>query len=500
MATAELASLVSRLETVVKKLESNTGGSGDAQQQQAKFIEAYDEFVTEYVDPYLAASAVLGAGDMADQQAKLFKEICGEMKKFLLIVSKYGPPANDSVIMALAKNMSTKMGAMNDLKSKLSRKSDQKNHMLAACEGVSVFGWIGYPKAPKKFVKESKESVKFYTNKVLTETKTGDKATEHKNWVNAFVNVFDGLHDYIHEYHTTGPSWNASNVPSCETLLSSKPQLPPKPGYLKKLSDSSPDSSDANDDPPLLQSIPPPPPPPPPPSIPGVLDVSKADAAPLALFAEINSKGTGITGCLKKVTNDMKTHKNPDLRKHHAPVPYKASNSGYKPVTKAKPAAAKKPPVLRLEGKKWVVENQENAADLKIENVEMFHTVYVYRCNNSVLTINEKVNSIVLDSCKKVGLVFTSVVSGVEVINCQSVKVQCQGQMPTVSIDKTDGCIVYLSNECLNCEIVTAKSSEMNISVPREDGDFDEFPIVEQFRTIWNPDKKTFITTGTESI
>nr|XP_026696116.1 adenylyl cyclase-associated protein 1 isoform X2 [Ciona intestinalis] len=479
MATAELASLVSRLETVVKKLESNTGGSGDAQQQQAKFIEAYDEFVTEYVDPYLAASAVLGAGDMADQQAKLFKEICGEMKKFLLIVSKYGPPANDSVIMALAKNMSTKMGAMNDLKSKLSRKSDQKNHMLAACEGVSVFGWIGYPKAPKKFVKESKESVKFYTNKVLTETKTGDKATEHKNWVNAFVNVFDGLHDYIHEYHTTGPSWNASGSPATET--------------------STADAAPA--------AVPPPPaggpPPPPPPPAPSALAATPAAApAPSAMAQVLNdlNKGTAITSGLKKVTNDMKTHKNPDLRKHHAPVPYKASNSGYKPVTKAKPAAAKKPPVLRLEGKKWVVENQENAADLKIENVEMFHTVYVYRCNNSVLTINEKVNSIVLDSCKKVGLVFTSVVSGVEVINCQSVKVQCQGQMPTVSIDKTDGCIVYLSNECLNCEIVTAKSSEMNISVPREDGDFDEFPIVEQFRTIWNPDKKTFITTGTESI
>ncbi|XP_078481249.1 adenylyl cyclase-associated protein 1 [Ciona intestinalis] len=475
MATAELASLVSRLETVVKKLESNTGGSGDAQQQQAKFIDAYDEFVAEYVDPYLAASAVLGAGDMADQQAKLFKEICGELKMFLLVVSKYGPPANDSVIMALAKNMSTKMGAMNDLKSKLSRKSDQKNHMMAACEGVSVFGWIGYPKAPKKFVKESKESVKFYTNKVLTETKAGDKATEHKNWVNAFVNVFDGLHDYIHEYHTTGPSWNASGSPATETSTADAAPPPPAGG-------------------------PPPPPPPPPPS--GLPATPAAAPAPSAMAQVLNdlNKGIAVTSGLKKVTNDMKTHKNPELRKHHAPVPYKASNSAYKPMAKAKPAAAKKPPILRLEGKKWVVENQENAADLKIENVEMFHTVYVYRCSNSVLTINEKVNSIVLDSCKKMGLAFTSVVSGVEVINCQSVKVQCQGQMPTVSIDKTDGCIVYLSNECLNCEIVTAKSSEMNISVPREDGDFDEFPIVEQFRTIWNPDKKTFITTGTESI
>ena len=43
-----------------------------------------------------------------------------------------------------------------------------------------------------------------------------------------------------------------------------------------------------------------------------------------------------------------------------------------------------------------------------------------------------------------------------------------------MSIDKTDGCQVYLSKASLNTEIVTAKSSEMNICVPSSttDGDF----------------------------
>ena len=44
--------------------------------------------------------------------------------------------------------------------------------------------------------------------------------------------------------------------------------------------------------------------------------------------------------------------------------------------------------------------------------------------------------------------------------------------MHSVSIDKTDGCIVYLSKECIDANIVTAKSSEMNVSIPKEDGDF----------------------------
>ena len=43
--------------------------------------------------------------------------------------------------------------------------------------------------------------------------------------------------------------------------------------------------------------------------------------------------------------------------------------------------------------------------------------------------------------------------------------------MPTISIDKTDGCQIYLSKESMDCEIVTAKSSEMNIVVP-DNGDY----------------------------
>ena len=49
---------------------------------------------------------------------------------------------------------------------------------------------------------------------------------------------------------------------------------------------------------------------------------------------------------------------------------------------------------------------------------------------------------------------------------------QVNGKCPTVSIDKTDGCQVYLSKESISCEIVSAKSSEMNICIPKPDGEF----------------------------
>uniref|UniRef100_A0A8C9XIK9 Adenylyl cyclase-associated protein n=1 Tax=Sander lucioperca TaxID=283035 RepID=A0A8C9XIK9_SANLU len=60
----------------------------------------------------------------------------------------------------------------------------------------------------------------------------------------------------------------------------------------------------------------------------------------------------------------------------------------------------------------------------------------------------------------------------------------------------TDGCHVYLSKDSLSCEIVSAKSSEMNILVPNKDGEFTEMPVPEQFKTIWDGNK--LITTATE--
>lgn len=55
--------------------------------------------------------------------------------------------------------------------------------------------------------------------------------------------------------------------------------------------------------------------------------------------------------------------------------------------------------------------------------------------------------------------------------------------MPTINIDKTDGCMVYLSEESKAAEIITAKSSEMNILIPKGDGDYVslllcKFPVV----------------------
>lgn len=46
------------------------------------------------------------------------------------------------------------------------------------------------------------------------------------------------------------------------------------------------------------------------------------------------------------------------------------------------------------------------------------------------------------------------------------------GNVPTISIDKTDGCQMYLSDKSLDVEIVSSKSSEMNVLIPKGNGDY----------------------------
>jgi adenylyl cyclase-associated protein len=48
---------------------------------------------------------------------------------------------------------------------------------------------------------------------------------------------------------------------------------------------------------------------------------------------------------------------------------------------------------------------------------------------------------------------------------------QVLGKVPTISIDKTDGCQMYLNKESCDVTIVSSKSSEMNVMLPTPAGD-----------------------------
>ncbi|XP_076865100.1 adenylyl cyclase-associated protein 1 [Brachyhypopomus gauderio] len=466
---AGLESLVQRLEIAVGRLEavSGSGGAGDSPAATgvvSVYVEAFDVLISGPVAEYATLSQKIG-GDV-QKHAEMMKQAFTCQRQVLVTASCSQKPS-DNVLTSLLAPVSKVIQQVQSFREQ-NRSSPFFNHLSAVSESVPALGWVAMAPKPGPFVKEMQDAAMFYTNRVLKDYKEKDKT--HVDWVRAYLSVWTELQAYIKQHHTTGLVWSKSGPVASASGGGRAPSSGPAP--------------------------PPPPGPPPPPA--DLNQSAGGDSGATnrnALFASIN-KGADITKGLKHISDDQKTHKNPGLRGqvsavHAGPKPF----SSPKATTTSAPARTL-PPVLELDGKKWRVENQEGAQGLVISDTELKQVVYAFKCNNSTLQIKGKINSITIDSCKKMGLVFDDVVGIVEVINCKDVKVQVMGKIPTISINKTDGCHVYLSEASLSCEIISAKSSEMNVLVPGKDGEFTEIPVPEQFKTVWNGSK--LVTTATE--
>lgn len=58
-------------------------------------------------------------------------------------------------------------------------------------------------------------------------------------------------------------------------------------------------------------------------------------------------------------------------------------------------------------------------------------------------------------------------------------------KVPTVLLDQVDGASVYLSKDSLNTEVFTSKCTSVNVNLPpvKEEDDYVESPVPEQFRS-----------------
>ncbi|XP_012220728.2 adenylyl cyclase-associated protein 1 isoform X1 [Linepithema humile] len=399
-------------------------------------IAGYENLLSGSVREYVEISQKIGS-DVAEH-SKLVEKLFQMQFEFIQMAQKRPQPTTQPEYIKLLGPMSVVISKIQHFREEKRCLTNFFNHLSAVSESIPALGWVAMSPAPAPFVKEMNDAGQFYTNRVLKDWKEKDKI--HVDWCKAWVQTLTDLQQYIRQYHTTGLVWG-------------------KPG-------AAPTNV----------------PPPPPPSMPA------ADVAPLAvnddrsaLFAQIN-QGEDITKNLKKVTSDMQTHKNPGLRS--GPAPFKAPATNTAALKSVPPANVPidKPSVFTRDGKKWLVEYHKGE-NLTIDSAEMNNVVYMFRCQDSTLTIKGKINSVVMDSCRKSSVVFDSLVSSIEFVNCQSVQMQVLGKVPTISIDKTDGCQMYLSTESLNVELITSKSSEMNVMVPKANGDYSEYPVPEQFKT-----------------
>ncbi|XP_064480305.1 adenylyl cyclase-associated protein 1-like isoform X2 [Ornithodoros turicata] len=463
MSLPDLEKLVERLEQVAFRLEraeacpatAGAGGRvlmrGTSVELISASVQAYDSVLSGALHNYVTLSKKIGAevATHADMVTKAFQV----QRQFLTIAAKSREP-DKNALRELLKPTSDQIQAVQDFREK-NRTSKLFNHLSAVSESIPALGWVTISPAPAPFVKEMNDACQFYTNRVLVDYKDKDKT--HIDWARSWLSVLVDLQGFVKAHHLTGLVWNHMGGDAMSLAKGSGPA-------------------------PAAGGGPPPPPPPPPPA--DFLGSAPTEDPRAALFRDIN-KGENISKALKKVSAEQMTHKNPSLR-GQAPLPGKGSPSAPGFASSKPSQEVMKPPRFELEGKKWCLDYQVNQQQLVVDNTQMNQSVSIYKCVNSVVIVKGKVNSISIDSCKKTSVVFDDIVSVVEFINCQSVKAQSLGKVPTIAIDKTDGAHVYLSDKSLDAEIVTSKSSEVNVSVPKADGDFLEIPVPEQYKSKWN--------------
>ncbi|CAM8928161.1 unnamed protein product [Rhodiola kirilowii] len=448
--------LVKRLETAVGRLEALSAGGfrhggvsvdidSDSDSESDPAIRAFEDMKSECVGRVLAAAEKIG-GDVLEV-SKIVEEAFSVQKELLLAIKKCQKPNMEGLgeFLKPLNEVIMKAGSMAE-----GKPSDFFNHLKSAADSLSALAWIAYTgkdcgmSLPIAHVEDSWQMAEFYNNKVLVDYKGKDP--NHVEWAKAMKELYlPGLRDYVKSHYPLGPVWNASGKAHFSDQKMPGPPPPPPSASVFTASSSAASSS------------------------------SQPKAGMSAVFQEISSKP--LTEGLRKVTDDMKTKNRADRT---GVVGTGEKEAQARAISNQKTG----PPKFELQmGRKWVVENQIGNKNLVIDDCDPKQSVYIYGCKDSVLQVQGKVNNIAIDKCTKMGILFTDVVGACEVVNCNSIEVQCQGSAPTISVDNTAGCQLYLSKDSLDASITTAKSSEINVLVPGPDADSDwgEHALPQQF-------------------
>lgn len=318
-----------------------------------------------------------------------------------------------------------------------------------------------------------------------TPANLNDRDRTHVEFIQSYYQIFKSLAALVREHYPKGLDWNnESGIDAREAL--------------KQVSGDSGSGSDGS-----AKGVPPPPPPPPVPSLnvpggvppppppPPAAGPGSDPSDRTALLEQLN-QGDDITSRLKKVDKSQMTHKNPSLRAGST-----VSDEGGSSQTRSKsPAPSKrpkpesmrtrKPPRKDLEGTKWLVENFDSTGDIIEVPAQQNQSILISRCNKSVIKVSSKANAISIDNCIGLSIIVDSLVSSLEVIKCPNFALQVDGVVPTVLLDQVDSAVVYLGQASLNTEVLSSKSTSLNIMLPPKEGtddDTKECPIPEQMKS-----------------
>lgn len=479
---SRLEAVAARLEAAVSNLEHHGGASGArsaaggaGEEKTPVQIIAYDAFYASHVQPLVdTCKKIAGVEEIGTAYEKAFK---AQRDLFLAASQCKKPNQNelmkfvDPIVQVVSKAQTC------------DNRHPQFAHHKTFAETIQLMNWMFQP-GPVAVIKGTLEAADFYLIKILTSAKDANEEDKknHRAYVQQTKEIIGNFADFVKEHYLTGLIWNAKGKNLSEFQSgggSSATVSPPPPA-------------------PVVHGgggVPPPPPP-------VDASVSISTSAPAvqgdkpragglgAIFAEINNKGEGgVTSGLKKVTSDMKTK-----NMKEAPALQPKERTGAASTTVAPKTEEKKAPSLTLKQGTWFCENYEDT-QIDIPEVQMKQSVYILKAKNAVINIPDKCKSIQLDNCVKTGVVFNSVVSSFEIVNCKSVTVQVLDVCPSISIDKTSGCSVILTGKSVldPPNIVTSLVAELNVVIPGENAEADpiEMPVPQQYVTTLKDGKLT---------
>jgi len=335
------------------------------------------------------------------------------------------------------------------------------NTIMASLNWVAVVPPQGLPKA---IAQDALEGSDFYLNKILKNKKDDNT----KAWVAAIKALCNKQVEYVNEYFKTGLTWNNAKGVSILECDGAAPAAAAPAEEAAAAEEAAPAPVE--------------------PAAPKAAAKKAAPSDGVNMLAALNS-GLAITSGLKKVKKSQKTK-------------YRKNRAG-KVTMVSKKAKAKRelpPPSKTKRGFTWMIEYYQDSHE-EINDMDgkltLKNGLFFSQCLNQTFIVNPKVKSIMIDSCQKCRIQIHDVVSAVELVNCKSVTLYCNGVIPSVTIDKSESPRIVFMNPAWNAEnlptMVTSNVTAGNVEIPsaEEDGDMIEIPMCEQYVTTFNRETRS---------
>lgn len=432
-------------------------------------VANYAAFVANAGEKFLEATKACGkkANKAANNMRKLF-----DFNAEIVAKAETCRKPTDAELAAFGKTIS---GFVNN---GLRAQFPDRNMEKGLSEVFAAMSALLHP-TPVQHVKDSFEAMQFYTNKVLSDAKGKDDKANNIAWVKAAEALLNDFRQFCVP-SMRGLKWKGKDDPT-----GAAPALPAAGGA--KAAEPAPAPAAAAE-----PEAAPAPAPAPAVKVKTAKGLSKGGGGGgglAGLFAEVRSidQSSGKTAGLKHVSDKQKVYKNRSLVKTSVVSEDAIKKKKKKTVKKAAPKKVL-PPKCEYDKRQhtWFIENQPDGARLTVDIEHANDKVYLYKCGDCVVILQGRLKALNVVNCRKTQLSFQDLLAVVEINNCTSVKVQSLGKCPAMTIDKTNGCQVYLSRTSLDCNFVCAQSSEMNVNFPHgpegEEEEWLERPIPEQFQ------------------